>query len=311
MQSGSTPKQQDYYSDLQTPEIDDILAQIEPLVQQGVLSPQEAQTIMQGESAMGGITLDPELKQAQLEALSSLQDISDQGGFNLTDRANLNKIANEEAIQNRGSREAILQNANARGMGGSGLELMSQLQNQQDSATRKSARDTDVAAIAQQRALDALMQRGNLANQMETQDFNRQAQTAQANDSISRFNAQTAQEQVNLNTAAGNDAAEKNLAVRQGIADNNAGIKTQNNQALINARQQEFENQLKKRNGQSGVAANNSSIQGANSDRQANATNQAIGTAATVAGLYFGGPAGAAAGKEAADQVTKKKKASY
>ncbi len=286
MQSGSAPTIQDHYADLEAPDVDALTLQLEQLIQQGALSPEQAATISQEQSAMNGISLDPKLKEAQMNALSSLSDISDSGGMTMMDKANLSKIQSEEDAAARGKREAIIQNANARGAGGSGVELMSQMLNQQESASRKSARDLDVAGMAQQRALDALMQQGNLAGNIQSQDFNQQSQVAGANDAISRFNAQNQQSQLNQNVAARNDAAAKNLAVKQGVADMNVGARNaqqQHNKGLL---QQNFNNQLAKRGAQSGVAQTNAGIAGQNSQNQAAANNQSAGTALTVASMF-------------------------
>jgi len=286
MRSGSTPNLPDYYSDLKTPDSRDMEIQLEELVQQGVLTPEEAQTITLGDSEMKGITLDPKLKQAQMAALASLENISDQGGMNLTDRSNLNQIAAEENTRARGQREAILQNAQARGLGGSGLELMSQMQNQQDAATRTSQRDMDISAMAQQRALEAIMGQGQMAGQIGAQDFNQQAQVAGAQDAISKFNAQNAQGQINQNIQARNQAQAANLGAKQSIAEYNNGLRNQQQQYNKGLQQQKFQNEMAKRGGQSGIAVANDKSQADQATARANADNQSMSTALSFAGLY-------------------------
>lgn len=288
MQSGSTPQIDDYYKDLQAPNPGDMALQLQELVQQGSLSPEQAQAILVERSDMNNVTTDPALKQAQMDALLGLQEISDSGGMTAMDKANLNRIATDESTQARGAREAILQNAQARGLGGSGLELMAQLQNQQDSATRQSQRDMDVRAQAQQRALEALMQGGQLAGNIQGQDFNQKAQVASANDAISKFNAQN-QQNVNLsNVATNNEAQARNLAAKQSIADQNTQLRNSQQQYNKNLIQQNYENELKKRGGQSNTAAQNANAAGQNSQNQANATNQTIGMGLTAAGMFAG-----------------------
>lgn len=194
MESGKTPNIQDPFSSIETPEIEDMKLQLQQLVLQGSITPEQAEAAIAGRSEMNEIVSDPRFKQNQMDALLGLQEISDSGGMTAADEANLSKIQSQEDASARGKREAILQNAQSRGLGGSGLELMSQMQNQQDAATRQSQRDMDVAGMAQQRALEALMQQGQLSGQIQNQDFNQKAQTAQANDAISKFNAQNTQQ---------------------------------------------------------------------------------------------------------------------
>lgn len=285
MQAGSTPQQQDYFADVSMPSSEDLSYQIQQLVQQGVLTPEQAEAALVNSSAMESVQTDPSLKSAQMEALMSLQDLSE-GGMTDMDRANLAKISAEEAASARGAREAILQGMEARGAGGSGASLLAQLQNAQDAATRKSARDTEVAGQASQRALEALQQAGTQAGNIRGQDFSEQAAKAEAADAIAKFNAANKQ-QVNLtNTAAKNDAAAKNLAVKQGISDANANLQTQQNAQKAQIAQQQYENELKKRSGQAGIGAANQQAAGANSAANANAMNQTVGTGLTVASMF-------------------------
>lgn len=277
MQSGSTPQVNDYFASLQTPDTSDMELQLKQLVQQGVLTPEDAQAALVGDSAMNGITLDPALKEKQMASLQALQDLADGGGMTLTDQANLSKIQNQINTQSRGAREAILQNAQQRGLGGSGLELMSQMQNQQDAATRSSQGGLDVAAQARDRALEAMIQGGQMAGDVRNQDFNQQAQVAGAQDAISKFNAQN-QQQINMaNTAAHNNAQATNLQNKQDIANQNVGLQNTQQQYNKNLIQQNYDNEIKKRSGQAGIAQNNAANAGRDNQNQANANNQLIG----------------------------------
>ena len=165
----------DPYANIQAPSLEDLQVQLEEQVLQGTLSPEMAQLYLQQASNMGGVNQSQETVDAQMAALAGLQDITANKGLTAADQANINKIQNQENTRARGAREAILQNAQARGAGGSGLELMAQLQNQQDSATRAAQRGTDVAAQAQQRALQALMSQGQLGSQIGAQQFSQDA----------------------------------------------------------------------------------------------------------------------------------------
>lgn len=276
MQTGSTPQVDDYFADLELPAVADMELQLQQLVEQGVLSPEQAKAELAGRSEMSDIRTDPRFKDAQLGALSSLEEIGN-GGMTLQDRADMARIQSEEDTAARGQREAILNNAQSRGIGGSGLELMSQMQNQQDSATRKSQRDMDVAAQSKQRALDALIQGGQLGGQMQAQDFNQQAQTAGANDAIAKFNAANKQTVNMANTQANNAAQAANLNNKQNIANQN--VTTNNTQQQYNKEliQKNYENELKKRGGQAGIAQGNAAAAGQDSQNQANANNQLVG----------------------------------
>lgn len=288
MKSGKTPEIVDYFKDLGTPDQEALSYQLEQLVNQGVLTPEEAQAALLEGSSMSSIQLDPSLMASQMDALAALEEISSSGGLTAADRSRLNQIAQDEARQSRGAREAIIQNAQARGMGGSGLELMAQLQNQQDAATRQSTRDLDVAGMAQERALQALMQQGNLAGQISNQSFNQQAQKAQAQDAIAQFNAQN-MNQFNLaNTQAKNQAQAANLQNQQNIANQNVALRNQQAAQKAQVNQQMFNNEMAKRNSQAGIATQNAANAGADSQNAANASNQMTGSLLS-AGAALGG----------------------
>lgn len=255
-------KRDSSFGDLQMPAIEDMQIQLEQLIQQGILTPEAAQAILQEQSELGNISTDPSLRNAQIEALNSLQDISASGGLTAMDRAKLGQIQTELGNQERGSREAIMQNAQARGVAGSGLELAQQLMNQQGSAMRGSQQGMDVAAQAQQRALEAIQQAGQLGGNIRQQDWNQQAQQAAAQDAINQFNAANKQN-VNLqNVNTRNQAQQYNLDQRQNIANQNTGLRNQQQMHNKNLIQQDFENRYKKAGGKAQQAqANNQANQ--------------------------------------------------
>ncbi len=282
MQSGSTPQAPDKFAPIGSPGVQDLSYQIEQLVQQGVITPEDAKAALAGRSEMDNVSTDPRLEAAQMGALDSLQDIANSGGMTTADKANLNQISIDEATKAKGQRDAIIQNAASRGLGGSGLDLMAQLQNEQSAASNKSARDLSVAGTAQQRALDALMQEGTLATNVQNNQFNQQAQKANANDAISKFNAQNQQATNLANTTAHNVAQATNLGSKQDIANANANLQTQQNAQKANVAQQMFNNQVAKAGGSQAVATSNATNAGKDSQAAADAQNKTIGTGITA-----------------------------
>lgn len=205
------------------------------------VSPQEA-------SQFGQIQEDPALRAAQMESLSRLGQIS-QEGYTPEDRAALEQIAREEAVRQRGQRESLLQGAQRRGVGGSGLEMASQLLNQQESAGRESQRGLEVAAEGRRRALQALQMQGNLAGDIRGQEFNQGAQRATAQDLINRFNA------TNRNVAGTLTAQQ-----RQRGRDIRA----------MGLPQQQFDNLMRLREAQAGALSGVGTAQGAREQRGGN-----------------------------------------
>lgn len=172
-----------------------------------------AERALVDKSAMDGISTDPRLKQAQLAALASMQEIGSSGGMTATERAQLAKVQGEVAQADRGRREAILQNMRSRGMGGSGMELLAQLQSSQGATDRASQAGLDIAGMAQQRALQALTQAGGMAGGIRGQDFGEQSQIAAAKDAIAKFNAANTQQANQFNAGQLNSMGQFNAGL--------------------------------------------------------------------------------------------------
>ncbi len=271
------------YDQIDEPTVEDLKIKLKQYVQAGILKPEQAQVILQDPSKFNDIATNPSFDEAELGALDKLQEIGDQGGLTAVDEGRLSDISRQENQQERGSREAILQNANQRGVGGSGFELMAQLMNQQGSAERKSARDSDVAGMAEQRALDAIINSGKLASDLESQDFNKAAQIAQANDEIERFNTTNRMNVGNANVADRNTAQQYNLENRQKT--NNANVDLYNQQHTYNRTlpQKIYENKMGMAGKKAGILTGQGKIQNEqDKDVMANWGNIAKGAAAFI-----------------------------
>lgn len=232
------------FTDMELPSISDMELELEQLVSQGQISPEEAQAILVEANALDNIQRNPDLENAQLGALDQLTEIASSGGLDARAKARLGQISADEMSQEKGQRDAILQNAAQRGVGGSTTELMSLLANQQGSATRQSQRDMEVAALAEQRALDAIMGQGEMASNIRGQSFDEQARVADAQNRINEFNAKNRQD-VNLtNVDARNQAQRDNLAERQRIADSNVDMANRQQEFNKGLNQQDYQNRM-------------------------------------------------------------------
>lgn len=216
----------------------------------GKMDPRLAQAFQQAQSKMSNITTNPALQSAQMQALSSLQNTANQGGHTLAQDAYLNQVQQQVAAQNAGRQGAIEQQFAERGMGGAGgLSLSALEQNNQNQTQNQNQASLTAAAQAQENALQSLQGAGNLAGNIQNQEFNRQAQVAQAQDSINRFNTQMNQGVENQNVANQNAAQSYNVQNAQNLANSNTGLSNQQqiyNKGLL---QQEYQNQLQKAQG--------------------------------------------------------------
>lgn len=234
------------------------------------LNPELEQAVTLGPSAMEGIATDPRLKQAQMNALNKLQDISDAGGRDAQFLSDASRVQNDINSNLKGNQDAIIQNMAARGMSGGMTEMVARNQATQSAANRQAQMDLDINAQAQQRALNALMNGGQMGGQMQAQDFNQQAQVAGSKDAISKFNAANTQQVRNNNVNTANNAQQYNATNAQNVADNNVGVRNDASRYNNNLPQQQYENELRKRglinNAATGMAET-SARQAANQDK--------------------------------------------
>lgn len=281
-----------------------------------------AEASLAGPTAMEGVSTDPRLADSQYASLGALDEIIQGGGLNAQDKAALNKVQTDVSAADRGRRDAILQNSAARGMGGGGNELLAQLTSGQAASDRQNQSSMDVAGMAQQRALDAIMQSGQLAGNMRGQEFGEKSDVAKAKDAINTFNAglgtqntqfnaanalqnaqtnraanaATSMNQAGLNQQAGmTNAAAKNDAARYGAVNkqdvSNNTINSQNNQ--VDARNalkgQALQDQLAIAAGKSGQINNLSNVLQQKADRKTKAAGGLVSGAIGAGAAYYGG----------------------
>lgn len=221
-------------SNVETPSIAKMKIKLASLVQQGVLSTEMADNLLQQATAYN--QMDPTARNA-LEGVVSAEGLDPQA------RAVLQQVQQEQGAVDRGAREAIMQDAAARGVAGSGLEMANRMNAQQGNATMAANRGFQAAAEANQRRMEAVQ---GLASMDQ--------QKAAAQDAINQFNS------ANRMSWARN-AEEKNLAEKQRIADQNVGLKNQQELYNKGLYQQDFQNRFAKgqalSNANLGVAQSN------------------------------------------------------
>lgn len=272
-----------------------VLRQLES---QGQLTPELESALTQQASGLQSYQEDQQLKQTQRDALQSLIQ-SGRTGLSATDRAALNQIRNQTAQQVQAQEQSVLQNMQMRGMGGSGNELAARLLAGQAGAQSAQQQGDQIAAQAQQNALQAMAQSGNLASGMSQADFSRASQIAQAQDAINRFNTENSQNVAGRNVSSKNTAQATNLGEKQRVADTNVG--TYNSQEQYNKQvpMQVYNAQLQKANLMSGLANQQGyrDLQSAK-DTEAMWSKMGSGAGDAIGTFGSGGAGGAAAAKK-------------
>lgn len=280
---------------VQVPAIEAMKIKLAELVQQGVITPEQAQATLVENNAFDDVSVNAQARGAQMSALQELQDQIANGGLSDVARSRIQQTLDEVNNNQRGQDQAITQDAQRRGVAGSGLELAQRLMSQQNAANTAGRQGMDIAAMAEQAKMQALEQASRLGGQIETNDFSQQAQKAQAQNAIEQFNATNQQQVTMANIAARNAAQQANLAEKQRIADTNVRNENTNRERNSNLIQQNYENRLSKAQsvagalGAQGQQAQNYANQQAK--RSSDLFSGAVGTAATFGAGSFGGPA--------------------
>jgi hypothetical protein len=289
----------DAFNSVKTPELSALQVELTKYVNAGKLTPAQAEASLLSSNAFNAVTTDPTNTAAQKQALLKLQSVADQGGMTAIDKARMQDITDRLEQENKSQNASIMQQAQQRGTGGSDLTTVNQLIGEQGAANRASRAGTDVAANAEQRALQAMQAAGSLGSQIRGQEFGEKATGAQAQNAIDVFNKQ-ALNQTNLYNVQSKNAAEAaNLSNAQAIA--NANTATENAKRERNAQmnQQVYEDEMRKAQGKAGIDTQWAADAQKRSEEERNASagleKGAFDLAAKGAGAYFAGPAGAMA----------------
>ena len=231
-------------------------------------------TYLQQDTEYDNINVDPYALSAQQKALDELINLSQAKGLDAIDQQALQEIVDTENRNLKGQQDAIMQNAMQRGVYGSGLEMAQRLQAAQSSANRMNNQDMNVMSQAQQRALEALSNYGNLSSNIRNQSYNEQAQRAAAQDAINQYNINNM-----TNTNKGN------IDLQNQTSRANTDIYNKQQDSNVQSAQDIYGNEERKVALKTGQYNNNIS----NAKDRENSLNQLIGVGATALGSAFGG----------------------
>lgn len=178
-------------------------------------NPYFASASQQSPTAFNQIAANPADQQAERDQVAALSNIANNGGRTAAFDANLAAIQQGENANAAGQRGAVMQNAAARGISGSGTELMSELAANQNAQNAQNAQDLGVAANAQNTALSAGMGAAQVGSNLYSQDYGAAANKAAAQDAINRFNSGQSTAINQYNTGIGNQAQQYNTGLQQ------------------------------------------------------------------------------------------------
>lgn len=224
----------------------------EQLKSQGKLTPEMERDFIAPDSRMAQVSTDPRLKEAQFAALAQLAQLGE-GGMDVKDLADIEAAKQRYLGQQAAQQQAVQESMARRGIASGGQEFSLRQQAAQNAANQMNQYEQQIQGEARRRALEAIMQQGQMAGNVRTQEFSEEAQKAQAADAIAKFNAQMRSATEARNIAARNQAQLGNLTEAQRIADYNSKVAAQNAAAENALRQQAFENQYRRTAGATGT----------------------------------------------------------
>jgi hypothetical protein len=249
------------------------------------------------------ITTDPRFRQAQLDTLDTLETVSKEG-MTAEDKLNLENISQRSERDISSQRKATMQSMAERGMGGAGMELAQNLQAQQESAQRQGMEGLQLAADKRRTAMNAMMQRGNVATQMRGQEFGEAESNRQARMTREDFNKRLSSDTQQRNVFAENQARLRDLQGKQSLE----GLRAENvNRERVQSREDtllDHRLNMEKEALKQGISSQQMGI-----DREgAAAESQAWGSLAKAAGQGIGGWAQGEAARTAGDAAASEKK---
>jgi len=191
----------------------------------GVLTPQMEQDLGKMETAHKNINEDPSLRASQMASLNEMKTTG-RIGLSAKSKAALNQIRQTVAKDVEGKRQQIIQNAQQRGMAGSGAELMASFQAAQSGADTASNEGEKLAAEQESLALQARQNALSAAGSIRQDDFAKASALAEASDRATQFNMSNSMARQQRNTDRYNLTSAANLQNQQNI--NNANTSMRN-----------------------------------------------------------------------------------
>lgn len=221
----------------------------------GILTPELEKDMQIAESQVANIKEDQALRGTQMQALSKFMQVGKEG-LRPEDRLALLQARNAAQTDAEAKRQQVLQNMQARGLGGSGAELVAALGAGQNAENLQSEEGMKIAALASQNALGAIREAGSLGGQIRGQDFDVAQTKASAADRLAEFNLQNAIAQQQRNVFAKNQAQLENLSNAQRIANQNVDQANEELRRQQEARRAYYNQQLERARGMAGQYQN-------------------------------------------------------
>lgn len=140
-------------------------------------------------TAYEDIESDPAVRQATTEAMNALLAEGEAGGQSVQSKAETEAALNQARQAERMQTAAIAEEMARRGQSGGGSELAQRMMASQNAMSEARSSGLQSAADARTRALQSLVQAGNLGSTVRGQDWTEDSAKASAQDALAQWNA--------------------------------------------------------------------------------------------------------------------------
>lgn len=264
------------------------------VAQYGFINPDDVETfqpllesaIQQQETGLKDIQLDPQLRQAKMQALQRLQQTGEEG-MTLEERAATGQIARQAGAQQAAAQQQVLAQQARRGTLGSGSALQAQLA-ASEVGTDQAARAGEALAVERnRRALQAVLEAGGMAGNIEQADYAKQAEAARAQDIINQFNVGQQSGVQQRNVGGQNVAGMTALQRKQQLQDTEQATKNLQAEQLVKGKLAAYEADQAKRQAIAQQQYNAKMAQAGKAGQTASAAGGLLSNIASAAGTGY------------------------
>lgn len=232
------------------------LPELEKYVQAGILTPAQAKAALQSGNAYNDIKIDPLARESQQKVLGQLAEVSGESGMTPQMQARLTAALDQVQTQEQGANASVLDLMAQRGIPTSLMGTAAQLANNAQQSRSANLAATQAAGQAEQNAIQAMMNEGNLASSMQGQQYKEAADRAAAENAMQQWNAGATNSMAESNANRLQSGNEYNTTNKQNISNANTGTSNQRTQYNAQVPETIFNNKIQKAQGQAGVAGN-------------------------------------------------------
>lgn len=232
------------------------LPELQKYVQAGIMTPAEAKAYLVDGNAYNDIKPDSTNVENQTDVLSKLKEISASKGMTPAMQAQLTEALDQVGTEERGANASITDQFAQRGVPTSLMAEAAMRDEAANASRNANLTATQAAGTAEQNAMTALMNEGNLATSMRGENYNEAADKAKAENAIREWNAGTQTNTSEANAGREQQATGYNVGTAQDVSNMNVGNANKRTEYNANIPQQTFNNAITKAGGQAGVSQN-------------------------------------------------------